>query len=150
MHLKSWILSNFVLQTQSALYSTAVHINYKNMADTDVPTKKRQREVTDEEEDVGPLPNHPPKKPKQKKRNVQFHSLYLDQLPSQAQYEKSYMHRAPLTHIEVAKTDFIITASSDGQIDFWKKEPTGIRFYKKIRAHMGSSYLHLNGHRDLK
>jgi peptidylprolyl isomerase domain and WD repeat-containing protein 1 len=106
------------------------------MSDVDYSSKKRQREGPDDEDEVGPLPSTALKKSKQKRRNVQFHSLYRDQLPNQPLYEKSYMHRTNLTHIEVAKTDFIITASSDGQVDFWKKEPTGIRFYKQIRAHM--------------
>jgi peptidylprolyl isomerase domain and WD repeat-containing protein 1 len=108
------------------------------MGDSAASSKKRQRDTADEEDDVGPLPNVPAKKTKLKKRNFQFHSFYLEQLPNQPLYERSYMHRAPLTHIEVSKTDFIITASSEGQVKFWKKEPTGIRFYKQLRAHMGS------------
>lgn len=85
------------------------------------------------------MPHGQTKKPKLKKRNAEFHSMYLSQLPNQDRYEKSYTHRASMTHIEVTKTDFIITASSEGQIMFWKKEPTGIKFYKQLRAHMGTS-----------
>lgn len=109
------------------------------MSDVANSSKKRQREDKHEDDDVGPLPSAPTKQAKLKKRNVQFHSMYLEQLPNQEQYEKSYMHRAPLTHIEVTKTDFIITVSSDGYVMFWKKEPTGIRFYRRIRAHMGTA-----------
>lgn len=107
------------------------------MSDADATVKKRQRSV-EVNEDEGPMPLPQAKKPKLKKKNAEFHSLYLSQLPNQDRYEKSYTHRAPMTHIEVTKTDFIITASSEGQIMFWKKEPTGIKLYKQLRAHMGS------------
>lgn len=105
---------------------------------TDNTSKKRPREESEDGEVLGPLPGGTNKKAKLKKPNVEFHSLYLSQLPNQPHYEKSYMHRAPLTHIEVSRTDFIITASSEGQVKFWKKEPSGIKFYKQLRAHMGT------------
>jgi len=31
------------------------------------------------------------------------------------------MHRDTVTHVRVTHTDFIITASQDGHIKFWKK-----------------------------
>lgn len=53
-------------------------------------------------------------------------------------YEKSYMHRKPVTHVGVASaTDFILTASQDGHIKFWKKNPKGIEWVKHISAHLG-------------
>lgn len=53
-------------------------------------------------------------------------------------YEKSYMHRDRVTHIVVArKTDFIITASVDGHVKFWKKLSDGIEFVKHYKAHLG-------------
>lgn len=110
---------------------------YLDMADTEGSSKKRQRDGNDHDDDVGPLPVGQNKKQKLKKRNVEFHAMYQSQLPNQDRYEKSYTHRAPMTHIAVTKTDFIISASSEGQVMFWKKEPTGIRFYKQLRAHMG-------------
>ena len=37
------------------------------------------------------------------------------------------------------RTDFIISASSDGHIKFWKKKlDVGIDFVKHLRAHLGS------------
>lgn len=45
-------------------------------------------------------------------------------------YERSYMHRDNVTHVLVAKTDFIITCSKDGVLKFWKKTPVGIEFVK--------------------
>lgn len=107
------------------------------MSDDTISQKKRPREDAESDQDVGPELPTASKQPKRKKPNMKFHALYLQQLPNQEQYEKSYMHRGTLTHIEVTKTDFIITVSSEGQVKFWKKEPSGIRFYKQLRAHMG-------------
>ena len=54
-------------------------------------------------------------------------------MPSSDRYEKSYMHRDEVTHIATAKTDFIITASCDGHVKFWKKMDLGIEFVKHFR-----------------
>lgn len=35
------------------------------------------------------------------------------------------------------RTEFIVTASCDGHVKFWKKNPEGIEFVKHFRAHMG-------------
>lgn len=52
-------------------------------------------------------------------------------------YERSYMHRDVITHIACTKTDFIITASQDGHVKFWKKkEDEGIEFVKHFRSHL--------------
>jgi len=117
-------------------------------------TKKRQREeedvepqaglhdsnaspAGDEPEDFGPAaPDVPPAK---RRKVLKFHKLYLSQLPSSDKYERSFMHRDSVTHIAVApRTDFIITASSDGHVKFWKKQPTGIEFVKHFRSHLGT------------
>jgi peptidylprolyl isomerase domain and WD repeat-containing protein 1 len=47
--------------------------------------------------------------------------VFLGNLPSGENYEKSFMHRDVVTHVMVTPTDFIITASQDGHIKFWKK-----------------------------
>jgi peptidylprolyl isomerase domain and WD repeat-containing protein 1 len=71
---------------------------------------------------------------------LKFEKLYLDHLPSAELYEKSFMHRDVVTHVLVAKkTEFIITASWDGHVKFWKKQPTGIEFVKHFRSHLGKS-----------
>mmetsp|Transcript_23026 Transcript_23026/g.38101 ORF Transcript_23026/g.38101 Transcript_23026/m.38101 type:complete len:617 (-) Transcript_23026:553-2403(-) len=62
--------------------------------------------------------------------------LALSALPSAEMYEKSYMHRDSVTHLLVTRSDFIITASRDGQLKFWKKMQTGIEFIKHFRAHL--------------
>lgn len=77
--------------------------------------------------------------PKRKKaKTVENESYYLKGLPSSEAYERSYMHRDIVSHIVLApKTDFIITASTDGHIKFWKKTPQDIQFVKHFRAHIG-------------
>jgi hypothetical protein len=47
-------------------------------------------------------------------------NLHASYLPSSDYYERSYMHRDVLTHLIVTATDFLITASQDGHIKFWK------------------------------
>ncbi|KAK3235787.1 Peptidylprolyl isomerase [Cymbomonas tetramitiformis] len=90
------------------------------------------RPPPEEEETVGPMP------PKKKKRKVlEFEKVYLDSLPSAEMYEWSYLHRDVVTQVAVAKTDFVITASVDGHLKFWKKAAEGIEFVKHYRAHLG-------------
>ncbi|XP_064604949.1 peptidylprolyl isomerase domain and WD repeat-containing protein 1-like [Liolophura sinensis] len=49
------------------------------------------------------------------------------------------MHRDVITHLAVAKTGFIITASCDGHVKFWKKTAEeGIEFVKHYRSHLGN------------
>ena len=47
------------------------------------------------------------------------------------------MHRDDLFDVCVAPfTDYVITASVDGYVKFWKKQAVGIEFVKEYRAHM--------------
>ncbi len=48
------------------------------------------------------------------------------------------MHRAELSHIVVTKTHFVITASTDGVIKFWKKTNGDIDFVKVFKVHTGA------------
>lgn len=75
---------------------------------------------------------------KNAKRN-RFHRLYYDMLPNAELYEKSYMHKNAVTHIAIGKNDFIITASVDGVVKFWKKLPVGIENVKHFKAHLRKS-----------
>ena len=62
----------------------------------------------------------------------------MDALPSGKNYEISYMHRETLSHVLTAKNDFVITASIEGIIKFWKKNNVGsLDFIKSFRAHNG-------------
>ena len=70
---------------------------------------------------------------------LEYEQQYLAALPLAGMYEKSYMHRDTLTAVAVAPgTDFFVTASVDGHIKFWKKQPLGVEFAKhyKVRACM--------------
>ena len=40
--------------------------------------------------------------------------------------------------VDIVRTDFIITASVDGHVKFWKKQEEGIEFVKHFRAHLGT------------
>lgn len=76
---------------------------------------------------------------KRKIRTLPFEKLFLNNLPSSVQYERSFMHRDVVTHIVVSKaTEFIITGSVDGHVKFWKKMPTNIEFVKHFQAHLGA------------
>lgn len=91
---------------------------------------------SDSEDFVGPslAEAAPPKK----KKVLPHEKLYLDALPSAESYERSYMHRDIITNCLVTPTDFIITASCDGHIKFWKKMEIGIEFVKHFRSHLGN------------
>jgi peptidylprolyl isomerase domain and WD repeat-containing protein 1 len=52
---------------------------------------------------------------------------------------QSFMHKDVVTHVIATRTDFIISASRDGQIKFWKKMPELVEFVKKYKAHSGLS-----------
>ncbi|CAK1584908.1 unnamed protein product [Parnassius mnemosyne] len=100
------------------------------------PTTSENSEEADGEDWIGPMPSEAAK-PKPKKRKVlEFESLYLENLPSSETYERSYMHRDVVTHVVVTKTDFIVTASQDGHLKFWKKQEEGIEFVKHFRCHL--------------
>lgn len=91
-----------------------------------------------EDDDVGPAKPAP----KKAKKKVDLHRIRIQEqrLPTASMYERSYMHRDTITHTLVTKTQFLITASVDGFIKFWKKEAPskgGIDFVKVYRAHMG-------------
>lgn len=78
------------------------------------------------------------KRVKKKKKKLKFEQVYLDNLPEATRYERSYMHRESVTHIVVARqTDFVITASSDGHVKFWKKMADDVEFVKHYQAHLG-------------
>jgi len=68
---------------------------------------------------------------------LDFETLYSDNLPSAEMYEKSYMHRDVVTHVLFSKTHFLVTASCDGHVKFWKKQAEGVEFVKHFRSHLG-------------
>lgn len=107
---------------------------------------KEDEEDDGEDDDVGPtLPTDPDRSaPKathlRKRRKVILNAQkYFEDLPQIERYARSYMHRDTVCSVDVTiRTHFVITASTDGFVKFWKKMPTGIEFVKQFRAHLGS------------
>lgn len=69
-----------------------------------------------------------------------YEHIYLENLPNAESYERSYMHRDVITHLVCTKSDFVVTASLDGHIKFWKKGELGIEFVKHFRSHLGKIF----------
>lgn len=107
----------------------------EEVAVTDEPEAKRIKVTeTVEVEETFQVPVAPPSKPA---KALKFEETYLRALPRASQYEKSFMHRDSITHVFATKTDFIITASCDGHLKFWKKiHKEGVEFVKHFRCHM--------------
>ncbi|XP_055342892.1 peptidylprolyl isomerase domain and WD repeat-containing protein 1-like [Paramacrobiotus metropolitanus] len=106
----------------------------------DVAQKRGRSPVRSEDNDdewIGPLPSEAAE-PIKKKKTLPFENVFLDALPSSDAYERSYMHKDPVAFVRMTKTEFLITASTDGHLKFWKKMERGIEFVKHFRAHMGN------------
>jgi len=107
------------------------------------PEKKRQRNEESEDE-IGPtIPSESTSTPSSSslvnKVPLSTREDFLSLLPSAELYEKSFMHREAITHIIFTpRTDFLITASCDGIVKWWKKAATGIEFVKQFSSHNGA------------
>ncbi len=57
-------------------------------------------------------------------------SALLGSLPNHGMYERSYMHRDCVTHVVFTRglSDFLVTASSDGQVRQIRKEDGSVKF----------------------
>jgi peptidylprolyl isomerase domain and WD repeat-containing protein 1 len=73
-----------------------------------------------------------------KRKKLEFEKVFLEDLPNSERYEKSFMHRDVVTHTLSTAGGFIVTASADGHIKFWKKDADGLEFVKHFRAHVGN------------
>ncbi|CAM9800719.1 unnamed protein product [Pylaiella littoralis] len=93
-------------------------------------------EDSDTDGEAGPPAPAPVKK--KKKRKLAHEKAYLEALPAAPMYERSYMHRDVVTHAVMTPcgTDFLVTASLDGHIKFWKKMPEGVEFVKHYHSHL--------------
>lgn len=110
--------------------------------------KRNERNNSDSSssEEVGPtLPQNTSKtssgsttqlKPKKRLQKIKNLKGLLNALPDSPMYEKSYMHRAKMTHVHVTRTGFIVTAAEDGSVKFWKKEPVGIESKFHVQSHL--------------
>jgi len=114
------------------------------MQDKESKGEKRGKEEDSSDDDmVGPSIQDAA--PAKKKRVLEYEKVFLENLPSGENYEKSFMHRDVVTHVTVTPSDFIITASNDGHIKFWKKIEVGVEFVKHFRAHLSAiSHLAVN------
>eukprot|EP00484_Ammonia_sp_Unknown_P030863 CAMPEP_0197052008 /NCGR_PEP_ID=MMETSP1384-20130603/26547_1 /TAXON_ID=29189 /ORGANISM="Ammonia sp." /LENGTH=701 /DNA_ID=CAMNT_0042484649 /DNA_START=38 /DNA_END=2143 /DNA_ORIENTATION=- len=111
---------------QEAKLSVAVQGD-EAISTSNLENKKRKRE----EEAIADAESNEPAAKKQK-----LTSIHLERLPTSEWYEFSWMHRKTITHIEMARNyDFLITASIDGVIKFWKKTEIGIEFVKEYQGH---------------
>ncbi|GBN35946.1 Peptidylprolyl isomerase domain and WD repeat-containing protein 1 [Araneus ventricosus] len=98
--------------------------------------RELEHEESSNEECIGPMLSEAA--PVKKRKVLEFEHMYLKNMPDKESYEKSYMHRDVITHVALTKTDFLITASCDGHLKFWKKTDEGIVFVKHFRAHLGN------------
>ena len=99
------------------------------------PPADEEEEEDSDDDFVGPSISDAA--PEKKRRVLEYEAVFLDNLPMGMNYERSFMHRDLVTHVKVTPTDFVVTASQDGHIKFWKKMEVGVEFVKHFRAHMG-------------
>eukprot|EP01053_Blabericola_migrator_P011555 Blabericola_migrator_1__11554@NODE_690_length_6863_cov_119_324897_g501_i0_p2_GENE_NODE_690_length_6863_cov_119_324897_g501_i0NODE_690_length_6863_cov_119_324897_g501_i0_p2_ORF_typecomplete_len625_score135_67Pro_isomerase/PF00160_21/8_9e60ANAPC4_WD40/PF12894_7/56ANAPC4_WD40/PF12894_7/0_051ANAPC4_WD40/PF12894_7/6_8e05WD40/PF00400_32/0_014WD40/PF00400_32/0_0066WD40/PF00400_32/4_5e03WD40/PF00400_32/87Ge1_WD40/PF16529_5/0_011Ge1_WD40/PF16529_5/1_5Nup160/PF11715_8/0_33Nup160/PF11715_8/0_0051eIF2A/PF08 len=60
----------------------------------------------------------------------------LESIPNTKNYAVSFQHKAPVSHVLVSHScDFVVSASGDGVLKFWKRRALGIEFVKAYRAH---------------
>ncbi|CAG7853065.1 Peptidyl-prolyl cis-trans isomerase cyp15 Short=PPIase cyp15; AltName: Full=Cyclophilin cyp15; AltName: Full=Rotamase cyp15 [Serendipita indica DSM 11827] len=101
---------------------------------------KRERDEQDDEassgDEIGPMPVQETQIVRKKRKVLPHEKIYLDHLPSADQYYKSFMHRETVNFVVATRTEFIITASTDGHVKFWKKQEVGIEFVKHYHAHL--------------
>lgn len=76
-------------------------------------------------------------------------AFFAERLPTANMYELSYMHRDVVTHTLVTPgTDFVITASSEGIVKFWKKTFQDVEFVKQFQAHVNLPVTHMTVSKD--
>lgn len=83
-------------------------------------------------------PQLPTEAPKKKRRVLPHEKLYVEALPKSVRYSRSLMHKEQILFVHWTPiTEFLITASVDGVVKFWKKIADGIEFVKEFKAHNG-------------
>ncbi|TYZ68174.1 hypothetical protein PybrP1_000977 [[Pythium] brassicae (nom. inval.)] len=122
--------------------STAAAAGAKHARDDDaIPAAAAPAADASDSDSDGPMPAPAPapKRAFKKPKTLAFEAAYVANLPSAAMYERSYMHRDVVTHVVVApETQFVVTASRDGHVKFWKKMSRGVAFVKHYKAHVGA------------
>lgn len=67
---------------------------------------------------------------------MKAHVYYIDLSLALSNAYSHYSHKN--VFFSFPRTDFVITASQDGHVKFWKKkEDEGIEFVKHFRSHLG-------------
>jgi len=114
--------------------------DYKNKSDLKRPADdiKNDSGGSESSDDDFVGPSLSDAAPVKKKKVLEYESVYLDNIPCGSNYERSFMHRDVVTHVVVTPTDFVITASQDGHLKFWKKQEVSVEFVKHFRAHLGN------------
>lgn len=80
----------------------------------------------------------PPPLTKRRRTNEPIHDV-----PSSVRYQTSYSHRSVVTTVRYApRHDFVLTASDDGVVKFWRRNPSSygnevLEFVRSYRAHVG-------------
>ncbi|CRG97878.1 peptidyl-prolyl cis-trans isomerase, putative [Plasmodium gallinaceum] len=73
---------------------------------------------------------------KKKKKARINNDIYLKNIPTNMNYEVSYMHTDTVTHVIVSnKKKYIVTGSANGVIKFWYKNVGSIEFVKHFKIH---------------
>lgn len=87
----------------------------------------------------GPTTKEGPEGSESKRSNVDLAGLPgLDALPQADMYERSFMHRAIVTHVLASsKSDTVVTCSKDGVVKFWAKTEDSVEYIKGYRTHKG-------------
>ncbi|CAA9988738.1 peptidyl-prolyl cis-trans isomerase, putative [Plasmodium knowlesi strain H] len=71
-----------------------------------------------------------------KKKRIN-NDIYLKNLPTNKNYQVSYMHTDVVTHVLVSnKKKYIITGSANGVVKFWYKNVGSIEFVKHFKIHL--------------
>ena len=90
------------------------------MSEAEKEAVKRSAESEDDSDDDFVGPSIADAVPQKKKKVLEYEHVYLENIPTGINYEKSFMHRDVVTFTAVAgNTDFAVTASCDGHVKFW-------------------------------
>lgn len=97
---------------------------------------KDAQDSSSDDDDMGP--KLPPSAPPKKRRVLPYEKLYVEAMPKSGNYSRSLMHKEQLLFVTwTPLTDFLVTASVDGVVKFWKKMARGIEFVKQFQTHSG-------------
>ncbi|SBS92996.1 peptidyl-prolyl cis-trans isomerase, putative [Plasmodium ovale curtisi] len=77
------------------------------------------------------------KGPRKRKKKIRINNdIYLMNIPTNKNYEVSYMHTDVVTHVLVSnKKRYIVTGSANGVIKFWYKNVGSVEFVKYFKIH---------------